>query len=77
MEYLINLVNHNNQESDDDTEYHIFDPEIINTLNQFNIYLPLWILRYDDLDWTEFLNVYMLIFENYISVQENLVPYIL
>lgn len=77
MEYLINLVNHNNQESDDDTEYHIFDPEIIDTLNQFNIYLPLWILRYDDLDWTKFLNVYMLIFENYISVQENLVPYIL
>lgn len=82
MKYLIEIISKNdgsveNNSQEEDKEFHIFDPAIIETLNEFNIYLPLWILRYDDLNWTEFLNAYLLIFENYISIQENLIPYIL
>lgn len=75
MTYLVNLVI--NQEDDDsEEEVHIFDPFIIEQLNEFLTNLPLWLLRYDNIDWTEFLSAYMILFENYIAVQENLIPMI-
>lgn len=75
MTYLVNLVI--NQDNDDsEEEVHIFDPFIIEQLNEFLTNLPLWLLRYDNIDWTEFLSAYMILFENYIAVQENLIPMI-
>lgn len=75
MSYLVNLVI-NQEDSDEEEEIHIFDPFIIEQLNEFLRNLPLWLLRYDNIDWTEFLSAYMVLFENYIAIQEDLIPMI-
>lgn len=77
MSYLINIViNQNNNPDNDEEEVHIFDPFIIQQLNEFLTNLPLWLLRYDNIDWTNFLSAYMILFENYIKIQEDLIPMI-
>ena len=69
MSYLINIViNQNNNPDNDEEEVHIFDPFIIQQLNEFLTNLPLWLLRYDNIDWTNFLSAYMILFENYIKI---------
>lgn len=75
MAYLINLVM--NQNDEEDQEIHIFDPYVIEQLERFLTYLPIWLLRHDYIDWTEFLSAYMVLFENYIAIQEDLIPMIM
>jgi hypothetical protein len=72
------VIEANNPENEDeDQNYNIFDPYIIENLNLFLNYLPMWLLRYDDLDWTYFLSAFMVIFENYLNIQQDLIGYIM
>lgn len=78
MAYLIKLIIKQNESDDDeDQEIHIFDPYVIEQLEKFLTYLPIWLLRHDYIDWTEFLSAYMVLFENYIAIQEDLIPMIM